>query len=178
MQRVLILAVALLVAAPAFRSVAFACGDKFLMVGRGARFNQVYAAVYPAAIILYARAGHGASTVFLDPRFQASLTRAGQQVQVVRDEEQLARALQAGRVDLVLAAVADMDVIKPTVEQSPSKPTVLPVMYKPTKEDVAIVKARYQSELKSSDRPARYLSQIDEEMKARMKQRGANAKGL
>ncbi len=173
MQRVLILVVVLIVTAPALRSGASACGDKFLMVGRGAKFHQVYGAIYPATIVLYARAGHGASIGILDPKFQASLTRAGHQLEVVRDEEQLTRTLRAGRVDLVLAAVLDVDAVKATADQSPSKPTVLPVTYKPTKEDAAIVKARYQREIKSSDRPSQYLSQIDAEMKARVKQRDA-----
>jgi hypothetical protein len=173
MQRVLILVVVLIVTAPALRTVASACGDKFLMVGRGARFNQVYGAIYPATIVLYARGGHGASTGILDPKFQASLTRAGHQLEVVGDEEQLARALRGGRVDLVLAALRDVDAAKATANQSPSKPTVLPVIYKPTKEEAAILKAQYQSELKSSDRAARYLSQIDAEMRARGKQREA-----
>jgi len=173
MQRVLILVVVLLAAAPALRTLAYACGDKFLMVGRGARFAQAYAAIYPAAIVLYVRAGRGGSTGILDPKFQASLTRAGHRLEVVRDEERLARELQAGRVDLVLAEVPDVDAVKAKAEQSPSKPTVLPVMYKPTKTEAAGVKASYQTELKSSDRPARYLSQIDDEMKTRVKQRGA-----
>jgi hypothetical protein len=32
-----------------------ACGDKFLLVGRGAKFRQAYAAVYSASIIVFAQ---------------------------------------------------------------------------------------------------------------------------
>ena len=32
-----------------------ACGDKFLLVGRGVAFRRAYAAVYPASIVVYAQ---------------------------------------------------------------------------------------------------------------------------
>lgn len=170
MRRVLVF-MALFGLAPSFWSVAYACGDKFLMVGRGARFNQAYAAIYPAAILLYAHAGRVASTAMLDPQFQANLARAGHRVQVVKDEEQLAQVLQTGDFDLVLADIGDVEATKPKADQSPSKPAVLPVMYKPTKTEAEAIKTRYQCELKSSDRPVRYLSVIDDQMQARVKQR-------
>jgi hypothetical protein len=171
MQRVLILVVALLVLALALRPIN-ACGDKFLMVGRGARFNQAYAAIYPATILLYARASRGGVNSVLDPKFQSSLTRAGHHVEVVTEEEPLVRALKEGRVDLVLTDVTNVDAIQPRADQSPSKPTILPVTYKPTKAEAESIKARYHRELKTSDRPARYLSQIDDEMQARVKLHG------
>jgi len=171
MRRVLVLVVAMLGAASSLQMVMYACGDKFLMVGRSARFNQAYAAIYPATILLYAPSGHGASPGILDPKFQTSLTRAGHRVEVVKDEARLAQTLQAGGVDLVLADVSDVEAIKPRAEQSPSKPMVLPLMYKPTKAEAEAVKTRYRTELKSSDRPARYLSAIDDEMQARVKAR-------
>jgi hypothetical protein len=173
MRRVVILVAVLIGAMPSLWTVAYACGDKFLMVGRGARFTQAYAAIYPATILLYARSGRGASTAILDPRFQASLTRAGHRLEVVRDEERLAQVLQEGSFDLILAEVTDVDAIRSKAEQSPAKPMVLPLMYKPTKADVETVKARYRVELTSSDRPARYLSAIDHEMQARIKLRTA-----
>lgn len=174
MPRVLFLVVTLLVLAPALRSISYACGDKFLMVGlgRGARFTHAYAAMYPATILLYVRAPNGAANGLLDPKFQATLTRAGHHVQVVKEEELLTRALQTDRVDLVLTDNASVDAIQPTVDRSPSKPAILAVADKAAKAEAAAVKARHQRELKTSDRPARYLSQIDNEMQARVKQRG------
>jgi hypothetical protein len=173
MLRILIVVAVLVGAAPSLCTVAYACGDKFLIVGRAARFTQAYAAIHPATILLYTPSGRVGSTAILDPKFQASLTRAGHRLQVVKNEELLISTLQAGRFDLVLADVADLEAIKVKAEQSPSQPTVLPVMYKPTKAEAEAVKARYRCELKSSDRPARYLSTIDDEMQARVKLRAA-----
>jgi len=171
MRRVLVLVVVMLGAAPSLQLVTLACGDKFLMVGRSPRFNQLYAAIYPSTILIYAHSGQGRSTRILDPKFQANLIRAGHRVEVVKDEARLAQTLQAGGVDLVLADVSDVEAIQPRAEQSPSKPMVLPLMYKPTKAEAEVVKTRYRTELKSSDRPERYLSVIDHEMQARVKAR-------
>jgi len=170
-MRRLMLVAGLLAAAPSTWTVAHACGDKFLIVGRSGRFNQAYAAIYPATILLYAPAGRTASAAILDPKFQSSLTGAGHRIEVVKDEEQARRMLQAGRFDIVLADAADADALKARAAQSPSQPTVMPVLFNPTKAEAEAIKARYRCELKPSDRPARYLSTIDEEMRARVKQR-------
>src|SRR5262249_11339523 len=45
-----------------------ACGDKFLLIGRGAKFRQAYAAIYPASIVLFARGQSGAGKAIRDPR--------------------------------------------------------------------------------------------------------------
>ena len=46
MQRLGLLVVASIVATPALYPVVHACGDKFLLVGRGAKFQRAYASVY------------------------------------------------------------------------------------------------------------------------------------
>jgi hypothetical protein len=173
MRKVLVLMAVLLGMAPSFWTVAYACGDKFLVVGRSARFNQVYAAIYPAAILLYAHAERGAPTAVLNLQFQNNLTRAGHRLQVVNDEWQLEQTLRTGNFDLVLADVSDVESTKAKAEQSASKPTVLPVMYKPTKAEAEAVRTRFQCELKSSDRAVRYLAVIDDQMEVRVKLRGS-----
>jgi len=173
MRKVVFVAV-LLAAAPSTWTVGDACGDKFLMVGRSGRFNQAYAAIYPATILLYAPGGRAASAAIADPKFQASLTRAGHRIEVVTNEELAAQMLQAGHFDIVLADAADADLLKARAAQSPSQPTVMPVLFNPTKAEAEAIKARFQCELKPSDRPARYLSRIDEEMQTRVKQRATH----
>lgn len=150
-----------------------ACGDKFLMIGRNARFNQVYAAIYPATILLYVRAARPAPLALLDTKFAASLARAGHRVAVVNDARQAVEMLGAGRFDLVLADAADTDALRVEAERSPSRPAVIALVVNPTKAESEALKARQQYELRPLDRPARYLSAIDEAMQARVKQRAA-----
>lgn len=85
----------------------------------------------------------------------------------VENDQALARALEADRVDLILTGVADAETLSRLAAAAPSKPAVLPVMYRPTQEEVQTVEARYQCRLTSADRTDRYLAAIDNAMKAR-----------
>jgi hypothetical protein len=148
-----------------------ACGDKFLLVGRGVKFQRAYAAIYPASIIIFAQPQRSAAKAIRDPRLQADLKQAGHRIVLVESEEALARALERDKVDLVLTDAADADRTSRQGAASPSRPTVLPVMYEPTKEEAKEVESRYQCRLKSSDRADRYLLTIDDAMKARAAQK-------
>ncbi|MGH9139885.1 MAG: hypothetical protein ACRD2I_01955 [Vicinamibacterales bacterium] len=145
-----------------------ACGDKFLLVGRGVAFRRAYAAVYPASIVVYAQPQRSVAKAIRDPRLQADLKMAGHRVLVVESDGELARALESGRIDLVLTDVADADRMSRQAISSPSKPTVLPVMYQPTKAEEKEIEARYQCRLTAADRADRYLVTIDAAMKARV----------
>lgn len=146
-----------------------ACGDKFLLVGRGVKFRQAYAAIYPASIVVYAQPQHGAAKAIRDPRLQSDLKAAGHRVTIAEDERALTRALGSERVDLVLTDVADADRVAKQADTSPTHPTVLPVMFEPSKEEAKAVETRYNCRLTSSDRSDRYLSAIDDAMKRRKK---------
>jgi len=148
-------------------NAAEACGDKFLLVGRGVEFHRAYAALYPASIVIYARLPADAAKAIRDSRFQTSLKQAGHRVLLVENEAALASALEADRVDLILTDVAGAERVSRRALAAPSKPTVLPVMYRPTKEEVQTIEARYQCRLTSADRTDRYLAAIDNAMKAR-----------
>jgi ABC-type amino acid transport substrate-binding protein len=148
-----------------------ACGDKFLLVGRGVTYHRAYGAIYPASIVVYAPPQRNATKAIRDPRFQADLKLAGHRVVVVESDAALARALESDRVDFLLTDVADADRLSRQAVAAASAPGVLPVMYEPTKEEIKQVEARYHCQLKSSDRVDRYLSSIDDAMKARVAQK-------
>jgi hypothetical protein len=152
-----------------------ACGDKFVLVGRGAKFRQAYAAIYPASIIVFAQPMRGAAKAIRDPRLQADLKLAGHRVTVAEDERAFARALESDRVDLVLTDAADADHVAQEASSVPAKPRVLPVMFEPSKADEKAIEARYQVHLTSSDRSIRYLAAIDDAMKARVQEKKKKA---
>src|SRR5689334_20025568 len=117
-------------------NAAQACGDKFLLVGRGVEFHRAYAALYPASIVIYARLPGDAAKAIRDSRVQATLEQSGHRVVLVENDAALARVLEAVRVDLILTDVANAERLSRQAAAAPSKPTVLPVMYRPTKDDV------------------------------------------
>jgi len=148
-----------------------ACGDKFLLVGRGVKFRQAYAAIYPASIVIYAQPHQSAAKAILDPKLQSGLKAAGHHITVAEDDRALTRMLESDRVDLVLTDIADADRIAKQAGAAPTHPNVLPVMFEPTKEEAKAVETRYSCRLTSSDRPDRYLSAIDDAMKIRVAER-------
>jgi hypothetical protein len=77
---------------------AAACGDKFLLVGRGARYQRDYVAVHPGSILLYA------NTPLTSSRgLRAALKMAGHKVTVASTRAELDEALRGGKFDILLA---------------------------------------------------------------------------
>jgi hypothetical protein len=143
-----------------------ACGDKFLRVGRSARFRR-YAAVHPAAILLYKPAN---STPAGIKEFEALLKRAGHKPRVVDNGADISRVLAAAPYDVVIADYADTGKIKESLRSSPSKPGLLPILYKPTRDVAAAAEKEYLCLIKP-DAMTKYdaLAEIDHLMQLRLK---------
>src|SRR5258705_13132765 len=108
---------------PAAWSAAEACGDKFLLVGRGPRFQRAYAAIYPGNVLVYAHAHPGSNGAIHDSQLQKDLKQAGHRVAVVEDGGLFEQALQSGGFDIVPADVADAPALDVKGPASPSSPT-------------------------------------------------------
>src|SRR5260370_20469111 len=161
MRRSLILLSLLLVAA-----VAFACGDKLMLV-MGVRMSQVNPA-HRAAILAYP--GNSASAALIrDIQLQPALKKAGHRFQLVEDAAGLDSALKAGKYDLVLSDVANAGELSQRVSSAPSKPVVLPVAYKPTKEIQSAAQKQYHCLLKGPSDTDHYLAAIDQAMEWKLK---------
>jgi hypothetical protein len=145
--------------------VLHACGDKFLMVGRGARFQRAYASLYPGRLVIYAPAS--AKSVMADARFHKLLRQAGHNVEVVESWPALEQAMKAGTPDVVLVDVAEAPRVQPLLSSSAAHPDALFVQSagKPRPAAVSDAVAR----LKSDDRAIKYLDEIESTMKARSK---------
>jgi hypothetical protein len=132
-------AVILGVLALAWGSPTYACGDKFLRLGRSSRI-RAYASVHPSPILVYA------------PRwtrrgiadFEKMLSRAGHTPLTVTSERAISQAMSAGSYAVVIAVHTDARAIKPALDLLPSRPALLPVVYKATKAEAAEARAAYQ----------------------------------
>jgi hypothetical protein len=148
-------------------TVAFACGDKLLVLGRGVRFQRAFAAVHPASILLFARRASAVPAAMKD--FEATLKDAGHKLQTVEDSTKLAESLKTGKYDLVLVDVADAAALEQDVQSSPSKPMMLPLSYNATKTEVTSAEGRFGSLLKIPSKNGQYLATIDRAMELRTK---------
>src|SRR5262245_26367183 len=64
-------------------NAAQACGDKFVLVGRGVEFHRAYAALYPALIVIYAKPPGRVTKAISDPQLQKDLKLSGHRVLLV-----------------------------------------------------------------------------------------------
>jgi hypothetical protein len=165
MSRTALLVAALAVGAPALYPVAHACGDKFLVVGRGARFQRVYASVHPGRILIYARPSTDPKAAIRDPQLHKALRQAGHSVSVIEDARLLEQALKSVPLDVVLVDVADANHLQQLLSSSPTSPDALYVAF-PSSAALAAAQ-NITCKLKSSDRPARFLDEIENVMKTR-----------
>ena len=137
MRRVLVIGVIAMVIASSVDLGA--CGDKFLRVGRSARFRR-YAAVHPAAILILSPANSTRAGI---QELQTILKQAGHRPVAVEHGMSIVSALAAAQYDIVIADYADADRIKRDIQTTASKPQVLPILYKPTKAVEAEAEKQY-----------------------------------
>jgi len=106
-----------------------ACGDKFMRVGRSARFRR-YAAVHPAAILIYTP--RNATRAGVD-ELKALLKRAGHNALVLDRNANIPGALTASPFDVVIADYLDADRLKSDLQTASSRAALLPILNTPAK---------------------------------------------
>lgn len=141
-----------------------ACGDKFLRVGRSARFRR-YAAAHPAAILIYKPVNSTRAGI---EELTALLKRAGHRPVAVDRGMDMSVALAAAKYDLVIADYSDADRIKNSFRAVSSKPEFLPILFKQSKAIEAEAEKQYVCLIKP-DKMTKYdaLAEIDRLMQLR-----------
>src|SRR5688572_31793600 len=87
-----------------------ACGDKFSLLGRGARFQNAYAAIHPARILLVVPPKSVKQAAVRDARLKTALKMAGHKVDEVSSGE-LRRVSSGIRYDIILTGRADVSAV-------------------------------------------------------------------
>jgi hypothetical protein len=113
-----------------------ACGDKFVRVGRGGRFQRGYVAIHPSSIVVFVNPSSAdASTM---RKLPSTLKAAGHKAISVSTAAALADALRAQRYDLVMAEAADLPSLSAALAGITPAPGVLPVAASPAKYQVLV----------------------------------------
>jgi hypothetical protein len=155
-----------------FATPLLACGDKFVVLGRGVRFHRVHAAKHPASILVYMNPGSRVAQAEKEFQLQALLKLAGHKPVAVEGAA-LAQALSSKKYDVVLADLGDAATLEHEVTSSASKPVVVPVLYNPTKADLATAAEKYSCVLAASKKNRNLLDVVDEVMLSRHRGEGA-----
>jgi hypothetical protein len=127
--KVLILAAAGLFAATAAQACP-ACGDKLSLVGGGVSFERVSQAGPPGRIVVLAEPGSAVQAAESDLGLVAEFKRAGHNVKVVADANELDRVVRDQGADVVIAHWSEAAATAGRLGRSSDSPTVVPVAYK------------------------------------------------
>jgi hypothetical protein len=167
MRRRLATALVVLAVGALGSQVLSACGDKFVLLGRGVRFQRAYAAIHPAAILLVIPPKSVKNAAVRDSRLQSALKMAGHQVDVV-PAASLTEALARARYDIILAERADAVGIADLAPAAPRKAAVLGILEKPSAADLAAARQRLDGVITTPQPLPDILRLLDDVMKARL----------
>jgi hypothetical protein len=167
MTRRLLVGATILVEALALgQGVAFGCGDKFVLVGSAARVNR---SKFPSRVLVFMNPASRVPAAEKEFHVEATLTAAGHKAKVVESEAEVEKALASGKYDVVLADLADVPNLRKQCVAIASRPSVLPLLYKPTTAELSAAEKEANCLVRPSKKSSDLLAVIDETMKDRSK---------
>jgi hypothetical protein len=109
---------------------AFACGDKFLVSGRGTRYQRPKNA-RAASVLIFANPASGLPDALKSVPVDRLLKREGHLATTVETFDQLAAILAGGRFDVVLAAASVVAAVEKLIGATQEAPVVVALCVKP-----------------------------------------------
>jgi hypothetical protein len=161
---------AVLVGAAALAArTAAACGDKFVVLGRGVRAENMRRSAHPASILLYSNPASRIPAADKEYRLATTLKQAGHKILVLQDRIQLDEALTSRDFDVVLTDYTDASSVDQTARAASPDTVVIPVLYKPSTAELAEVEKQFGCFVGTSKKDDDLLAVVEEVMKRRGK---------
>jgi hypothetical protein len=149
-----------------------ACGDKFLVPGRGPRFMTA-ADRGSATVLLYAVPGSPLHAALAKLSVESTLRKAGYRPMPVSTEAAFAAALRTGTWDVAIVDLSDGPLVVSRLATA-AAPILLPVAYDTSDEVMKNAKQRYPQVLRSPKKNQAFLDAIDKIILARARTRAKN----
>ena len=143
---------------------AYACGDKFLVIGRGVRAQRAKGAVHRASIVMYLDPRTELPAAIKESQLETNLKLAGHTIRSLDSRGDLDAAVANGHYDVVLVGLPDMIALEPQVRRAASRPILLPILYDPTPEELAAAERQYRCVMRSPSKKQHFLAVIEEAM--------------
>ena len=156
-------------------TVASACGDKFVLLGRGARVAR---SKYPSTILIFMNPTSRVPAADKEFHVEAVLKAAGHKAQVAETEAEVEKALASGKYDLVLADFNDVATLRKEAASVSSKPVVPPLLYKPTPAELSVAEKESECLVRPSKASRDLLVVVDQTLAERRKGVGAICDGV
>ena len=137
-----------------------ACGDKFLVVGRGTRYQRPKNA-RAASILIYANPSTGLPASFKGLPVETVLKREGHRSTTVETPEQLSAILAGGRFDVVLTDSRDAAALEKLIGTGPDAPVIVTICDKTSGQEPKEVEKAVSCSLKAPAKAGSLLEAVD-----------------
>jgi hypothetical protein len=138
-----------------------ACGDKYLNLGLGTRFERSPAERRAAAVLLYVVPGSALSRTFGAQSIEEGMKKAGYQPTQVGTAPEFDAALKARSWDVIVLDGHDTATVGQRVAR-PGGPHLLAVLTRPTKAELKQARTAYETVLEAPTRSRIFLETVDE----------------
>ena len=139
----------------------FACGEKFLTLGLGTRYERSPAARQSAAILIYAPRGSDLAQLLTALSIEAALKKQGYRPTVVDTATDFDAVLRGRVWDVVVVDQAESERIAARV-QNARAPHVVPVLTGATADEVKHAKQVYRTIVRTPTRNRVFLDTIED----------------
>jgi hypothetical protein len=145
-----------------------ACGDKFLVISRGTRFQRSASTRSAADILVYASSASTLPKALARVMSDDALRKAGYRPVIVENTGELDQALRLGTWSLVIVDLPEARAIRDHVRGA-GAPMLLPVALSPTGTELAEAKKDFQRVVKGPIKSQAFLMEVDDALALRQK---------
>ena len=168
MRRLLLVCSLLLGTAIVGDFVLDACGSKFLVGARSARYQRLQMTMNPASILwYYQQEADAPEDERWDSEFEAYLEKIGHTIELASDPDELRSAMLAGKFDIVILDIDYAREQRTELELLSTDSILLPTLLFPTRPEYSKAKREFGNVLKYPSTLSGILSAIDKAQRSR-----------
>jgi hypothetical protein len=140
-----------------------ACGDKYLNLGLGTHYHRSAAERRAAAILMYANPGTELSRLLTVLSIQPAMNKVGYQPAIASSSADLDAALRMRKWDVIVVDGHDTQSVVQRLQKTDG-PHVVPVLTRPTKEELKQAEKIYDTVLNTPSRNRAFVDIVDDAM--------------
>jgi len=140
-----------------------ACGDKYLNLGLGTHYHRSAAERRSAAILVYANGGTELAKLLTTLSVEDAMKKVGYQPSIASSSSQLDEALRGRQWDVIVVDGRDTETVVRRM-QKPAGPHVVPVLSKPTKDELKQAQKTYETVLNTPTKNRAFVDVVDDAM--------------
>jgi hypothetical protein len=157
------IAILLVVVGSAAPGRLMACGDKYLNLGLGTHYHRSAAERRAAAVLMYANPGSELSRVLAALSVEAAMNKDGYHPVIASSPSDLDAALRNRKWDVVVVDGRDTATVVQRLPK-PSAPHVVPVLTRPTKDELKQAERTYDTVLNTPTKTRAFVDVVDDAM--------------